>query len=63
MDCKFLCKREKKKSGVENPDVFQPLFLCISAYGAKRGHCEYNEAISKTNLASSAKQIHRFKNQ
>ena len=26
MDCKFLCKREKKKSGVENPDVFQPAF-------------------------------------
>ena len=26
MDCKFLCKREKKKSGLENPDVFQPAF-------------------------------------
>lgn len=54
MDCKFLCKREKKKSGLENPDVFQPCFFCAFLRMDKRGHCVYNEAISKTNLASSA---------
>ena len=54
MDCKFLCKREKKKSGVENPDVFQPAFSVHFCVWTNVGIACIMKPSQKTNLASSA---------